>query len=382
MRQPCELLALTALEHSRSSVAGGDHHVEQRREHPDHGLDPALELDVRGGAGHWPQCTVRQVLPAASPLRTASPSGACPACGGQLSAWRSVRSSEPALGSERFALARCGRCGSAVTLGDLPAGAYESGAYRPGAPRLHWAARPVLNMFDRQRLSLVRSLVAAPARLLDAGAGRGRFVAAAQAAGYEASGIEPSSRGAQAAAAIGAPVRQASIEQASVQASSLDVVTLWHVLEHLDDPGDALSRVASWLRPGGGVVIGVPNLDSLQARIAGERWYHLDVPRHRIHFTPTGLHQLLRSHGFAVLGTHHGLLEHNPFGMWQSLVSRLTRQPSYAYNMLKRNAPLRSPDLVISAAALPLAPLAAAIELGAGLVGRGGTIAVLARRGD
>ena len=293
-----------------------------------------------------------------------------------------MRSSEPALGGERVSLARCGRCGSAVTLGETPAGLYESGAYRPGAPRLHQLAQPALNLFDRQRLALVRALGAPPGRLLDAGAGRGRFVAAARLAGYQASGIEPSARGADAAAALGVPVRRASIEEAVVDASSLDVVTLWHVLEHLDEPGGALGRVRSWLRPGGGLVVGVPNLESLQARIAGDRWYHLDVPRHRVHFTPAGLHQLLRAHGFTVLGTRHSLLEHNPFGMWQSLVSRLTRQPSYAYNLLKRNAPLRSPDLAISAAALPLAPLAAAIELGAGLAGRGGTIAVLARRGD
>jgi hypothetical protein len=74
------------------------------------------------------------------------------------------------------------------------------------------------------------------------------------------------------------------------------------------------------------------------------------------------------------------LLEHNPFGMWQTLVSRFTSYPSYVYNVLKRNAPLRSADLAISAAALPLAPLAGALELLAGRRGHGGTVAVLARR--
>jgi SAM-dependent methyltransferase len=269
-----------------------------------------------------------------------------------------------------------------VTLGDAPTGLHESGAYRPGPPRLHRIARPALRLYDRQRLSLVRSLVQPPARLLDAGAGRGRFVAAAQAAGYEATGIEPSERGADAAAGLGAAVRRASIEEAEIEPASLDVVTLWHVLEHLDDPGSALSHVREWLRSRGALVVGVPNLDSLQARIGGVRWYHLDVPRHRVHFTPAGLRELLSAHGFAVLGMRHTLLEHNPFGMWQSVVSLLTHQPSYAYNALKRNAPLRSPDLIVSAAALPLVPLGAALELGAGLAGRGGTVAALARRRD
>jgi SAM-dependent methyltransferase len=158
------------------------------------------------------------------------------------------------------------------------------------------------------------------------------------------------------------------------------VVTLWHVLEHLDDPGSALSAIRSWLRPGGGLLVGVPNLASLQARIGGERWYHLDVPRHRVHFTERGIHALLNRCGFTVVATRHLLLEHNAFGMWQSWLSRLTTHPSYVYNLLKRNAPARSPDLALAVAMAPLGPLAALVELVAGLVGRGGTVAVLARR--
>jgi SAM-dependent methyltransferase len=285
-----------------------------------------------------------------------------------------VASSEPALGAERFELARCEHCGTAVTLGPVPAGLYDTGAYGPAAPRLHGLARPALSLFDRQRLSLVRSLAPPPARLLDIGAGRGRFVGAARGAGYHAIGLEPSARGA------GAAVVRASIEDAEVEPSSLDAATLWHVLEHLEDPGASLSRTRGWLRPGGGLLVGVPNLESLQARLAGDRWYHLDVPRHRTHFTTRGLHALLRARGFEVLETRHLLLEHNPFGMWQSLVSRATSNRSYLYNLLKRNAPPRARDLAITAAALPLAPLAAALELLAGLAGRGGTIAVLARR--
>jgi 2-polyprenyl-3-methyl-5-hydroxy-6-metoxy-1,4-benzoquinol methylase len=298
----------------------------------------------------------------------------CPACGGPLAVWRAVPASDPALDGSWFALARCARCGSAVTLGDVPAGLHEAGAYRPGDPRLYALARPLLGRFDRQRLELVRALAAPPARLLDAGAGRGRFVAAARHAGYDALGIEPAVRGP-------APpqVERVGIEDAGIEPGSVDVVTLWHVLEHLDQPAAALDRIASWLRPGGGLVVGVPNLASLQSRIGGERWYHLDVPRHRVHFTPDGLHALLRSRGFTVQATRHTLLEHNPFGMWQTLVNRVTRQHSYAYNALKRNAPLRSPDLAISLTALAAAPAAAALELLAGVRGRGGTIAVLAQ---
>jgi SAM-dependent methyltransferase len=287
----------------------------------------------------------------------------------------SVPGSEPGLTETDFELFRCVSCGTAVTGGDVSPGLHESGAYRPGAPRLSGLVAPLLRSFDRRRLALLRPLVDPRARLLDAGAGRGRFVATARAAGLDAFGIEPSLRG-----AAPADVSAVSIEEAKIETGSVDAVTLWHVLEHLDDPGAALARISDWLAPRGALLVGVPNLASWQARIGGPGWYHLDVPRHRVHFTPAGLSALLSTHGFAPVHTHHLLLEHNPFGMWQSLVNRWTQHPSYLYNLLKRNAPLASRDLAITVAALPLAPLAAALEVVAGLRRRGGTIAVLARR--
>jgi SAM-dependent methyltransferase len=261
----------------------------------------------------------------------------------------------------------------------LPA-LHETGAYRPGSPRLHRLALPLLRRFDRRRLSLLGGVAPPPARLLDVGAGRGRFVAAARAAGYDALALEPSARGAQAAAELGVPVRAETVERAQLPAGEFEVICAWHVLEHLQDPGGALERIAGWLAPGGTLLLGVPNLASLQARVGGECWYHLDVPRHRVHFTPRGLAALLDSSGLEPIRCTHLLAEHNPFGMWQSLVNRATVHPSYLYNLLKRNAPLHARDLALSLAALPLAPGAAALELAAGLARHGGTIAVLARR--
>jgi hypothetical protein len=74
------------------------------------------------------------------------------------------------------------------------------------------------------------------------------------------------------------------------------------------------------------------------------------------------------------------LLEHNPFGMWQSLVSRVTPTPSWLYLALKRAAPARAADVVPTLLALPVVPLAAVAELAAGLARHGGTVALVARR--
>ncbi len=294
----------------------------------------------------------------------------CPACGGPLTPWRRAPDHEPAARTTH-PLLRCAACGTAVTAGaPPPAGAHAAGAYRPGRPRGAAAAAPLLRAFDRRRLGLLGPPGGA---LLDVGAGRGRFVASARAAGWDARGIEPSSR------EPAAHVEPVALEAADVEAGSLRAISLWHVLEHVEDPEAALRRLHGWLAPGGTLVVGVPNLASMQARLGGPPWFHLDLPRHRAHFTARGIETLLERCGFEVVRTEHVLLEHNPFGLWQSLVSRVTPTQSWLYHALKRNAPLRAGDLLPTLLALPLVPAAVLVELLAGLAGRGGTVAVVSR---
>jgi SAM-dependent methyltransferase len=279
----------------------------------------------------------------------------CPACGATALV---------ASGSLRC----CRACGSAVTAAPAAPEARDAGRIRPRGSRL---AAPLLGLFDRQRLAL---LPPPPARVLDAGAGRGRFVAAARRAGYDARGIEPSPRGVAAArSAYGVVLEQ--VDLGRHDDDELDAVTLWHVLEHLDDPGAALDRIASWLRPGGTLVVGVPNLSSLQARLFGRRWFHLDLERHRVHFSPAGLEALLRRHGFVPVHERHVLLEHNAIGLWLSALPG-----AYPFRFLRGEAPFDARLAALTVAALALLPVAALVELAAGLARRGGTIAVVATR--
>lgn len=294
----------------------------------------------------------------------------CPACGALLRGWRIVVAGEP--GTPRVPLLKCVRCGTAVTAVPAPPEVHDSGAYATTRPRGAGLAAPILRRFDRRRASLLPS----GGRLLDVGAGRGRFVAFARAAGYDAVGVEPSVRGVTAArTAYGVELVRGTIDDVG---GVFDAATLWHVLEHVDDPGATLTALHERVRPGGTLVAGVPNRLSLQARLSHTHWFHFDAPRHRTHFTPQGLDTLLRAHGFVPARTVHVLAEHNPFGMWQSLVP--TRTPAFLYHLLKRNTRLDPVDLAITLACLPLLPAAALLELAAGLARRGGTIAVVATR--
>jgi SAM-dependent methyltransferase len=214
-------------------------------------------------------------------------------------------------------------------------------------------------------------------RVLDIGAGPGRLVAALNDAGMRAAGIEPSRRSAALARQSGLPVERRDLfEHAD---SNLDAAVIWHVLEHLDDPPAALVTVRGWLRPGGLLLVGVPNLASVQAEVAGEGWLHLDAPRHRVHFTADGLRRLLVRSGFEIVRTHHLVLEQNVHGMWFALLTRLGMRPGFPFHFLKRNIDARGRDLALTALGIPLIPVAALLEGGAAVVHRGGTVAVVAR---
>jgi SAM-dependent methyltransferase len=302
----------------------------------------------------------------------------CPACGGPVSPWLSVRAGEPA-DPARYPLLRCERCGSAATGGPPPpADAYEAGIYSPGAPR----ASGLVGAFQRATVGqpvrlLRRAGLSRGARVLDAGAGRGRLVAALRSAGYDARGIEPSARSAGMAQAVGEPVERTAIEDH--EETGLDAVVLWHVLEHVDDPHATLQRLRGWLAPDGLLLLGVPNAASLQARIGGDGWLHFDAPRHRSHFTPRGLDLLLEHSGFELGRVHHLVWEQNPHAMWMAMLTRLGMRPGFPFHLLKRNIDPRPKDLALLALGVPLAPFAVAAELVAAAARRGGTIAAVGR---
>jgi SAM-dependent methyltransferase len=308
----------------------------------------------------------------------------CPACGaGALRPWRSASATDGRLaGGERFELARCDRCASAVTLGEPPPPAlYEGGTYAPARRSFAGPLELLRRLTDRDRMRFLDG-VPAGARVLEVGAGDGRLVGLMRGAGLDAWGLDPSPAARAAAAASGLEVVSAGVDDAEVENASQDAVVLWQSLEHLEDPAVALERIRGWLRPGGRLVVAVPNLAGLQARIGGDRWFHQDVPRHRTHFTPAGLTLLFERRGFRVERVRHLLAEQNPLGMWQTLLNRLTGERDFAFRLIKRDlegvgAGARARDLAVTAVAGPLLVLPAlALELGAGLAGRGGSMVV------
>jgi len=113
----------------------------------------------------------------------------------------------------------------------------------------------------------------------------------------------------------GKTIHVGQIEHLDLGSHQYDLVTLWDVLEHLYQPLDSLRRVHSLLKPGGVLIVNVPNLDSVESKLLGRHWGHLDIPRHLWHFTPSTLRRMLQAAGFGEIRlttSYRILTEHMP----------------------------------------------------------------------
>ncbi len=160
--------------------------------------------------------------------------------------------------------------------------------------------------------------------LLDVGCGSGTFLYLAQRRGFAAHGLDFSAQAVSVARSqYGLDVRQGAVGGDAWEGHRFDFITMFHVLEHLPEPRKALSFVMSRLKPGGSLVLQVPNVSSLQARLFGVRWYGLDAPRHVINLTPKGLQHLLSEAGLEGKVVSRFSLRDNPASLASSLVPGL-----------------------------------------------------------
>ena len=206
-----------------------------------------------------------------------------------------------------FAVRECSTCGLGVTeprldgkaLGQHYPDAYWS--YRPPTGRLRSlvAASRRLRTSYHVRFGPMRELLAGgPKRVLDIGCGRGDLAAWFTRRGWDVKGLDISAVAVQAATELGVDAIESTIANAPWPNGTFDVVIVNHTLEHLDDPLDALRRCEELLRPGGRLIVAVPDWGSRQRKLFGSRWYHLDLPRHLQHFDIRSLEGAVRRAGF------------------------------------------------------------------------------------
>jgi SAM-dependent methyltransferase len=145
-----------------------------------------------------------------------------------------------------------------------------------------------------RRFDLFEKVTGGPGTILDVGSGTGEVLMVGRERGWSVQGVEPERTGARMAVERGLPVEVAMLEESGVPERSWDVVSAFHVLEHVPDPRRFLRMLGRWARPGGHVVVEVPNFASVQRRRWREGWPGLRPLEHIVHFTPATLERTLR----------------------------------------------------------------------------------------
>lgn len=139
-------------------------------------------------------------------------------------------------------------------------------------------------------------------RLLDVGAGVGAFLHVARQRGFEVQGVEVSEwASAFAREEKNLPVITGTLEDAKLRSRDFDVIVVNHVIEHVQDPRSLLEEISRLLKDDGILVLGVPNIGSLMARLMGAKWSSLRPDEHIWHFTPRTLTLLAERSGFVPL---------------------------------------------------------------------------------
>jgi 2-polyprenyl-3-methyl-5-hydroxy-6-metoxy-1,4-benzoquinol methylase len=209
-----------------------------------------------------------------------------------------------------FPVARCRNCGC-IMLDPMPTMAkvakyypseYHAYArYDPGTRKERFAismyklffgpgGNPLKKLLFLPFKHLLRGTHIVPGkRILDVGCGNGAFLSKMQAAGMDAYGVEFSPDGAKEAQRRGLKVKQGTLEQQKYPSRHFDVITLNHVFEHVPDPVGTLRELKRILKPGGRIIMAVPNNRSLAYMMFGRFWASLDTPRHLSVHTPKSM---------------------------------------------------------------------------------------------
>jgi SAM-dependent methyltransferase len=238
---------------------------------------------------------------------------ACPVCGASDYAQCAVGFDYELLTcSNPWRFVQCRVC-QHVWLNPRPAVAELGVVY----PRTYYAynygtinpiARKAKEILDRRKIAkIVRHCPQAPKRYLDVGCGDGRFLRVMERMGVPRGGLyglELDKRVVERLRGCGysGVYCERAEDVTNIPEGGIDLVTMFHVIEHVDNPGTVIGRVRRWLCPGGVFALETPNLDSLDARMFRRTyWGGYHIPRHWNLFTPASISRLLTDNGLEVM---------------------------------------------------------------------------------
>jgi 2-polyprenyl-3-methyl-5-hydroxy-6-metoxy-1,4-benzoquinol methylase len=228
----------------------------------------------------------------------------CPVCGAtQLKTLFSV--TDYSVSKKEFPLVECDQCTLRFTQ-DIPSATAIATYYQFEDYISHTNSnKGIVNQLYRQvrKITLLekKNLIhkttgLSTGKLLDMGSGTGAFAGYMKKAGWQVTGLEPDEGARKVAYEEFGVVLSDTSSFYELAPAQFDVITLWHVLEHVHELQSYVQQLKKLLKPTGKLIIAVPNYTSVDASYFGPQWAAYDVPRHLYHFSPSSMRALLATH--------------------------------------------------------------------------------------
>ncbi|WP_374107995.1 class I SAM-dependent methyltransferase [Tenacibaculum aquimarinum] len=158
----------------------------------------------------------------------------------------------------------------------------------------------VKNYTLKRKLKLINSFNSEEKTILDIGAGTGDFLATCKNDNWQVLGIEPNKKAREIAASKNITLQE---NISVVKNKKFDVITLWHVLEHVENLEEYIQQLKALLKENGTLIIAVPNYKSYDANHYKKYWAAFDVPRHLWHFSQTSISKLFSKENITIVKT-------------------------------------------------------------------------------
>jgi SAM-dependent methyltransferase len=240
----------------------------------------------------------------------------------------------------------------------------------------------ILSAFYRVRARQWSNSFPQPGEALEVGCGPGIMSNVLQQLGWKVTGLERTEEAAQVGRKLfGLNVLAAEVEDLP-PIRQYDLIILFQVLEHMPNPVATVSECARRLKPGGRIIISVPNFASWQSHFGRAAWLHLDVPRHLFHFSGTSLGMLLKRVGLSNVSADYISVEHDPYGWVQTTLNKFVRPHNALLRYLMRLDPFTPAAAVSLVAGGILTVPAVLASFASWTMSRGAIVSVSASAGS